>query len=125
MAKKKVLVVDDEEAIVELLKTRFAAGKYEVVSASNGSQALSKVKEENPDIIVLDVMMPPPNGYQVCRTLKDDPDYKNIPIILLTAKNTSSDEFWGMESGADAYMTKPYNGEELMAKVKSLLEKNA
>jgi len=67
--------------------------------------------------------MPPPNGFQVCRTLKDDPDYRDIPIILLTAKSTESDKFWGTESGADAYITKPYSAEEFVTLIKSLIKK--
>jgi len=71
-------------------------------------------------LVILDVMMPPPNGFEVCRTLKEDPELKKIPVILLTAKASDSDRFWGAESGADAYISKPYNPDELLAKVAEL-----
>jgi len=121
MSKKKILIVDDEPDIVFMLQSRLEAHDYDVVGASNGEEALEKTRTESPDVILLDVMMPPPNGFQVCRILKDDPAYQNIPIIMLTAKTTESDQFWGMESGADGYVTKPYNAEELLAKIRELL----
>jgi two-component system, OmpR family, alkaline phosphatase synthesis response regulator PhoP len=121
MDKKKILIVDDEPDILFMLQSRLEAHEYDVVIASNGEEALEKARAENPDIILLDVMMPPPNGFQVCRTLKDDPAYKHIPVIMLTAKTTESDQFWGLESGADGYVTKPYNSEELLSKIAELL----
>ena len=120
---KKILVVDDEPDIQQLISRRLKSNGYEVATAGSGDEALKKMPEIRPDLIILDVMMPPPNGFQVCRTLKDDPKYQKIPIILLTARSTESDQFWGMESGSDAYVTKPYNPEELLTKVKALLEK--
>jgi len=120
---QKILIVDDEPGIITLLKTRLSANGYEVITGANGQDALSQIKGQHPDLVILDVMMPPPNGFQVCRTVKDDPELKNIPIILLTAKSAESDKFWGVESGADAYVTKPYNPEELLAQVTSLLGK--
>lgn len=121
MTKKRILAVDDEPEIINILKLRLEANKYEVITAGNGEEALKKAREERPDLIVLDVMIPPPNGFQVCRTLKDDPEHKKIPIILLTAKASDSDKFWGTESGADAYVTKPYNADDLMEKIKMLV----
>ena len=118
---KKILVVDDEVDIVEQLRLRLEYSGYQVFEANNGEQALEKVRLEGPDLVILDVMMPPPNGFQVCRMLKDDPEFKHIPIIMLTAKSTDSDQFWGMESGADDYITKPYNAEELMKKISGLI----
>lgn len=120
---KRILVVDDESNIVQMLETRLKAKGFEVISAATGEEALSRVKKDHPDLVILDVMMPPPNGFQVCRTLKDDSDLKKIPIILLTAKSTESDKFWGLEAGADAYVTKPYNADDLLTKVRTLLEK--
>ncbi|MBL7158770.1 MAG: response regulator [Candidatus Omnitrophica bacterium] len=121
---KKILIVDDELLILDLLQVRLEANKFEVIKATNGEEALEKAKGiPRPDLIVLDVLMPPPNGFQVCRTLKDDPDYRDIPIILLTAKSTESDKFWGTESGADAYITKPYSAEEFVTLIKSLIKK--
>lgn len=118
----RILVVEDEPDVMMILKARLEYNKFEVIEAITGEEALSKAKSENPDLIVLDVNIPPPNGFNVCRTLKDDPDYKSIPIILLTARTTESDEFWGIEAGADSYMTKPYNANELIEKIKELLE---
>lgn len=124
MANVKILIVDDEPAILQLLKARLEANGFETITGANGEEALAKAKEEKPNLIVLDVMMPPPNGFQVCRMLKDDESFKHIPIILLTTKATSSDQFWGVEAGADAYVTKPYNSEDLLGKINSLLKKN-
>jgi len=123
MERKKILVIDDEPDIVKMVELRLKACGYEVLKGSNGEEALALTKEHHPDLIILDVMMPPPNGFQVCRTLKDDPQFKNTPIILLTAKVSESDQFWGLESGADEYVSKPYNAEELLEKIRVLLEK--
>lgn len=120
---KKVLIADDEINILTMVEARLRAHGYEVVTAESGEGALQKLKEDRPELIILDIMMPPPNGYQLCRQLKDDPQYKEIPIILLTAKSTESDKFWGFESGADAYITKPYNSEELITTIANLLGK--
>ena len=118
---KKILIVDDEPEIVDVLSARLETQGYEIVTGSNGEEALQKAKEQSPDLIICDVMMPPPNGFQVCRTIKDDPELKDIPVILLTAKAAESDKFWGTESRADEYITKPYNSDELLSKVKNLL----
>lgn len=117
---KKVLVVDDANDTIELIEYRLKTNGFDVVSASSGQGALEKIKSDKPDLIIMDVMMPPPNGFQVCRQLKDDPHTRHIPVILLTAKSTESDQFWGMEAGADAYLTKPYNPEELLTKINDL-----
>jgi len=119
---KKILVVDDEESILVLIRTRLKAAGYDVVTGASGTEALEKVRSEKPDLAILDVMMPPPNGYQVCRAIKDDADLRHIPVAMLTAKATDSDKFWGEESGADAYITKPYNPQELMEIIKRLME---
>ena len=119
---KKILLADDEPNIVKVIELRLKSEGYEILTAYNGEEAISKIKENKPDIAILDVMMPPPNGYQICRILKEDAEYKNIPIILLTAKSTESDKFWGIESGADAYITKPYNAKELLETVKKLIK---
>jgi DNA-binding response OmpR family regulator len=120
---KKILIVDDEPQILALLMSRLKTSGYEISLAQSGAEALKQAKTVRPDLLILDVMMPPPNGFQVCRMLKDDPDFKNTPIILLTAKAAESDQFWGLESGADAYVTKPYNPKELLNQVQALLEK--
>ncbi|MFC2149825.1 response regulator transcription factor [Candidatus Auribacterota bacterium] len=119
----RVLIVEDEPHVLSMLEFRLKQSGYDVLTAGSGTEALKKAREEDPKLIVLDVMMPPPNGYQVCRMLKDDAAKCHIPVILLTARSTESDKFWGMESGADDYVTKPYDVEELINKIKSFLEK--
>lgn len=118
---KKILLVDDEPDILNMVSLRLKANGYEVITGSSGQDALDLTKEHMPDLLIVDVNMPPPNGFQVCRTLKDDDAYKHIPIIFLTAKVSESDKFWGSESGADDYVTKPYNPQDLMEKIKNLI----
>ena len=118
---KKILIVDDEPHILKMLESRLKSMGYEVSCASDGNEAIAKVKKDPPDLIIMDVIMPSLNGFEACNRLKNDTDYKHIPIILLTAKATESDRFWGTESGADAYVTKPYHAEELLEKVKILI----
>jgi DNA-binding response OmpR family regulator len=118
----KILIVDDEPEIVKLLEMRLKGKDFKIISASDGTQAVAKIKSEKPDLVLLDVTMPPPNGFQVCRMVKDDNDLRHIKVILLTCKSTESDKFWGMESGADAYLTKPYNFPALMKSIQELLK---
>lgn len=120
--KKRVLVVDDEGGIVESLKVRLEAAGYEVLTAGDGQAALDKVRAEQPDLIILDILMPKIDGYEVCRLLKFDKRYKDIPIIMLTAKTQDSDKETGMEVGADEYMGKPFDSQVLLRKIKELLK---
>ena len=122
MVKKTVLLVDDEKDLVDILTLRFQADGYEVIQALDGKEGLEKAKSEKPDMIILDVMMPKLNGYQVCKELKQDAKYKHIPIIMLTAKAQESDKFWGMETGADDYVTKPFDFGNLLETVKKYLK---
>lgn len=122
MSIKKILVIDDEPEIVKVISLRLKANGYEVIPGTSGKEALSLTKEYSPDLVILDVMMPAPNGYKVCRMIKDNPDTKHIPVILLTAKTSESDKFWGKEAGADEYLMKPYNAEELLCSIKKLTE---
>ena len=118
----KILVVDDEEEIVFLIKRRLIKSGYEVIVANNGTDALSAAKGEKPQLIILDVMMPEPNGLEVCRRLKSDPQYQSIKIILLTAKDQPKDKELGEAVGSDLYVTKPFEPDDLIGKVKALLE---
>lgn len=118
---KKILVVDDEEEIAFLIKRRLIKSGYEVLTASNGTSALLLAKKEQPDLIVLDVMMPEPNGLDVCRALKQDPQFKSIRIILLSARDQLKDKEAGLKAGADLYVTKPFEPEELIKNVQTLL----
>ncbi len=119
---KKILLVDDEESLVVLLGERLKFNGYEVITASDGQEGLDKAKKEKPDLILLDVMMPKMNGYQVCRLLKFDQRFKHIPIIMLTARTQAIDMKTGKETGADAYITKPFESDVLLNEMKKLLK---
>lgn len=121
MSRRKILIVDDEPYLVMALKIRLENVGYDVITASDGVEGLDKAQGENPDLIILDVMMPKKSGYQVCQTLKSDDQYKHIPIIMLTAKGQRSDKEWGEKAGADTYITKPFDDSELLLKIKELL----
>ena len=112
---KKILAVDDEKHIVRLIQVNLERAGYEVVTAGDGKEALEKVKSENPDMIVLDVMMPYMDGFEVLRTLKADQATRDIPVIMLTAKAQDADVFRGWQSGVDSYLTKPFNPMELLS----------
>ncbi|MFH0828223.1 MAG: response regulator [Candidatus Omnitrophota bacterium] len=121
--KKKILLVDDEPDIVSVTVMRLEASGYEVITAEDGSSGYELAKSEKPDLIILDLMLPLMDGYQVCRLLKFDAQYKDIPIIMLTAKSQQEDKEWGEKAGADLYMTKPYEAKELLEKIRQLMEK--
>lgn len=121
--KKMILVVEDEPDNALALKDRLEMEGYLVITAIDGVEALEKLKEAKPALIVSDVMMPRMNGYQLCRKIKSEAEWKNIPIILLTAKGQESDKFWGQESGCDDYVTKPFEMKEVVAKVRNRLQK--
>ena len=116
----RILVVDDIEANVRLLEAKLTAEYYEVFSAYDGATALAKAVAEKPDIILLDVMMPGMDGFQVCRRLKDDPETRHIPVVLVTALDGRSDRILGLEAGADEFLTKPIDDVMLFARVRSL-----
>lgn len=116
-----VLVVDDIEQNVMLLEAYLSLQKYRVIKAYNGEEALKLVEQEPPDIILLDVMMPGIDGYEVCRRLKNNPKTQFIPIVMVTALQDVEDKIKGIESGADDFISKPFNKEELFTRVKSLL----
>jgi two-component system sensor histidine kinase/response regulator len=119
--KNKILIVDDAEDTVELLRKRFRAEGYDTSEAFNGEEALNMVPEYEPDLIVLDVMMPKIDGYEVCQRLKADEKTKYIPVLMLTAKGEVEHKVKGLNIGADDYMGKPFDYKELSARVRSLL----
>lgn len=119
--KKRILVIDDEVDLVNLLTMRLEAEGYEVLSALDGRSGLDKAREERPDLILLDVMMPIMDGYQVCRFLKFDDELKNIPVIMLTARIQEKDKNIGKNVGADLYLTKPCDLNELSQKIRAYL----
>lgn len=124
MSREKILVVDDEDHIVELIKFNLETKGYDVTSACDGEEAIKKTEEENPDLIILDLMLPKIDGIEVCRRIKENTNTSHISIIMLTAKNDESDKIVGLEIGADDYMTKPFSVKELMARVKAVLRRN-
>lgn len=118
----RVLIVDDNEQNVELLQAYMEEIEgTEISTATDGVQALHTVSETRPDLILLDVMMPNMSGFEVCKQLKEDPTTRDIPIIMVTALNETSDYERGMESGADDFLTRPFDRVEFMARVRSLL----
>ncbi len=119
----KILIVDDESDIVSALTIRLESLGYEIISAEDGITALEKARSEKPDLILLDVMLPKLDGYKVCRMLKFDEKYKDIPIIIITAKGEELNRRMGMDMGANAYITKPFKPEDLTSKIKELLTK--
>ncbi|MCH6559510.1 diguanylate cyclase [candidate division KSB1 bacterium] len=121
MPSSRILVVDDVPVNIQLLVTYLAAEGYDVVSAKDGHDAMKAVKEHQPDLILLDVMMPKMNGFKVCEVIKSDDATKFIPVILVTALNELEDKVKGMNSGADDFLAKPFNKLELLVRVRSLL----
>jgi len=121
MSKGKILVVDDEIYIVHILDFSLGMEGYEVVTALDGEQALEKLKVEKPDLIVLDIMMPKLDGYEVCKAIKSDPETRQIPVILLSAKGRNVDQKMGFDVGADDYITKPFSPRKLVERINQLL----
>lgn len=118
---KKILVVDDEQPIADILEFNLKKEGYDVVCAYDGEEALQKVEEERPDLVLLDVMLPLRDGMEVCREIRKKYD---MPIIMLTAKDTEIDKVLGLEMGADDYVTKPFSNRELIARVKANLRRH-
>ncbi len=125
MDKKKILVVDDEPDIVELVSYNLKKEGFEASSASDGEEALARIKKGNFDFLILDLMLPGIQGMELCRILRNDPKTKNLPIIMLTAKGEEVDRILGIETGADDYISKPFSPRELVARVKAVLRRTA
>ncbi len=121
MAKKKILVVEDEVDLVKAIELRLTKEGFDVITSLDGEDALKKARKENPDLLILDLMLPKIDGYKVCRLLKFDQKYKNVPVIMLTARVEERDRNLGMEMGADEYITKPFEWDDLLAKILSFL----
>ncbi|MDP7240767.1 MAG: response regulator transcription factor, partial [Dehalococcoidia bacterium] len=118
----KILVVEDEPALLEVLRYNFLRGGYQVVTAGDGAEAVDKARQEKPDIIVLDLMLPKLDGLEVCRIVRRD---MTMPILMLTARVEEVDKVVGLEMGADDYVTKPFSIRELMSRVKAMLRRGA
>ena len=123
MANEKILVVDDEEYILELISFNLTNNGYTVLTANNGIDAVKIAIEEKPNLILLDLMIPGKDGYDVCKEVRSNIEIKNIPIIMLTAKSEEIDKILGLELGADDYITKPFSVRELLARVKAVLRR--
>jgi twitching motility two-component system response regulator PilH len=121
VAGETILVVDDSPTALRLAAAPLRAQGYRVLTAVDGEQALEAALRDRPDLIVLDIILPKKNGFQVCRQLKSTPETQDIKIVLLSSKSQSSDRFWGIQQGADRYITKPFADDELLAGVRELL----
>jgi two-component system alkaline phosphatase synthesis response regulator PhoP len=125
MSKEKILIVDDEPHILELVRFNLEAGGFKVIEAPDGQKAIELAQTENPDLILLDLMLPGTDGLEVCRILRQQKATREIPIIMLTAKSEEIDKVLGLEIGADDYITKPFSPRELTARVKAVLRRSA
>ena len=120
MENKKILIVDDDENICELLRLYLQKDGFNTLVANNGEKAISLVQIEKPDLVLLDIMMPVLDGWQVCREIRKTSD---VPIIMLTAKSETFDKVLGLELGADDYVTKPFDSKEVVARIKAVLRR--
>ena len=121
MPVKRILVVDDETELVKAIEIRLKEAGYETLVAYDGKEGLEKAHKENPDLIILDLMLPKMDGYKVCGLLKNDARYSKIPIIMFTARVQEEDERLGKDLGAEEYVTKPFDPKILLSKIKGLL----
>lgn len=123
MAGIRILVVDDEPDIVELLSYNLTKEGFEVSSAADGNEALIRIRKADFDFLILDLMLPDIQGVELCRTLRNNPETRHIPVIMLTAKGEEVDRVVGLETGADDYMTKPFSPRELIARIRAILRR--
>ena len=121
---EKILIVDDDLESLKLISLMLQRRGYEVTAAQSGEQALSKIENENPNLIILDVMMPDMDGFEVCRHLRANPQTSILPVIMFTAKTLVGDKVAGFQAGADDYLTKPIHPAELVSHVESLLQRS-
>jgi twitching motility two-component system response regulator PilH len=117
MATKTILLVDDSPTEIKRMQQALQGKGYNLVSAVDGEEALQKIAQQKPDLVLLDVILPKKNGFQVCRQLKTSPDTQNMKIVLISSKTQDTDRFWGLKQGADEYLTKPVSPEVLLAAV--------
>ncbi len=123
MAKPKVLVIEDEPDILEVIQYNLEREGHKVIACRNGEQGLSRIRTDNPDLVILDLMLPGMDGVEVCRQVKSDPVTRSIPIVMVTAKGEESDIVLGLGIGADDYITKPFSPRELVARIKVVLRR--
>ena len=120
MSIHKILLVDDSKTELHHLSELLTKRGYSVRTAANGEEAMRRLSDEKPDLILMDVVMPGQNGFQLTRTITRDPRYADVPVIMCTSKNQETDKVWGMRQGARDYIVKPVGAEELIAKIKVL-----
>lgn len=116
---QKILLVDDSKTELHVLSELLSKKGYQVRTAENGEEAMRRLQEEKPDLILMDVVMPGQNGFQLTRAITRDPQYASVPVIICTSKNQETDRVWGMRQGARDYVVKPVNPEELLSKIKA------
>jgi twitching motility two-component system response regulator PilH len=119
MTVNKILVVDDSATERFFFAELLSKNGYQVVTAENGAEAVTKAKSERPDLILMDVVMPGQNGFQVTRTISRDPDTAHLPVIICTSKNQETDRYWGMKQGARDYLVKPVDPKDLLTKIRA------
>lgn len=119
----RILVAEDSITDLQYIKESLKDTGHEIITAMDGEEAEQKARSENIDLIILDIVMPKKNGFQVCRSLKKDEQFKHIPIIMTTSKTQESDKFWGLKQGADEYLTKPFEPIDILLAVKKHLSK--
>jgi two-component system response regulator MprA len=122
---QRILVVDDERNIVEFIRLGLRYEGFQVESAATGQEALARIARVKPDLLILDIMLPGMDGLEVCRRLRSQPDTEDLPILMLTARDDVRDRVTGLETGADDYLTKPFSFEELLARVRAILRRQA
>jgi len=123
LASTRILIAEDEEAIATLLEYNLGKEKFEVAVAADGEEALLKIEESPPDLLILDWMLPKVSGIEICRRVRSRPETRNIPIIMVTARSEEADRVRGLETGADDYLTKPFSTNELIARVRAVLRR--
>lgn len=116
-----ILIVDDSSTIREMVSDLLSKQGLTVVQASDGADAKAKIEVSCPDLVVTDIIMPNMNGYELCRWMKGDPKTKDVPVIMVSTKSEDFDRYWGMKQGGDAYITKPYQSDELLTTISQLL----
>jgi DNA-binding response OmpR family regulator len=123
MSKAKILIIEDDRDIVEMLEYNLSEAGYDTISALNGRDGVELAGKERPDLIILDIMLPIIDGFEVCRMLKNDDTVAHIPIVILSAKSQETDKIVGLELGADDYVTKPFSPRELIARTRAILRR--
>ncbi len=123
MSDDRILAIEDEEDILEVIEYNLDREGFEVITSTNGEDGFQKIRDEHPDLILLDLMLPDRDGLEICRDIRDDDELKQIPVIMVTAKDTESEVVLGLGVGADDYVTKPFNPQELLARVKAVLRR--